>query len=133
MTETNVERYLKICDTIPKDYLYACKTRKHSSRMRTAHFGGHHKVSVMTDVYTPPWVYLSPLPMYTYPVVYLPPLRYTYSPWIPTLSPSRRNLVPEIPNPLEGTLYRRYLSPPNRHTHVKTFPSPPPNFVGGRY
>ena len=88
-------------------------TRKHSSRMRIAHFGGHHYMSVLGGkylVYVPSriptlWVYLpqDTFPQYAYPqiptslgILDIYPLPWVYlTPWIPTPSPMG------IPNPLD--------------------------------
>ena len=88
-------------------------TRKHSSRMRIAHFGGHHYMSVLGGkylVYVPsriptPWVYLpqDTFLQYAYPqiptslgILDIYPLPWVYlTPWIPTPSPMG------IPNPLD--------------------------------
>ena len=99
-------------------------TRKHSSRMRIAHFGGHHYMSVPGGkylVYLPPgYIYPqiptslgipNPLDIYPLPWVYL-------TPWIPTPSPM------DIPNPLDtyplshGYTYLPWILPPDTYPQV---------------
>ena len=72
---------------------------------------------------------------YNYPQVYLPPCIPTPPPKGPGTKdtnsppPKGHGTRDNYPTPLEGTWYQRYLTPPNRHTPVKTLHSP--NFVGG--